>query len=282
MHRHIAALLLACHGITYSQESSSSIQYEYSMIYNTDAASLNKHFAAFGLEQGQFTYGASFKKFEIDYGKDNDGAYFNELQSIHSVKFAIGYTHEFNEKWNLLATFEPELNSNFKNTITFDDIYPTFSLAVTRKIEGDHPSYTILGISFSSLFGKPRWLSVVSYQKFISKSASFTIGLPETNFQYALSQKNSIKSSLFVDSFYSKIRSDKQDNIPNINAIEMRSYNAGLEYNYVSDNNWMATLRSGYAFSNQLDLFQENRPKTGIDFKNTIYITMGFKYNLNL
>jgi hypothetical protein len=278
----IIVLLLFC--ITAAaQEPAATLGYDYSSIYNSTSAGLTRHNADFSLNSKPVKVSAGVSVYSIDYNQENAPYYSSAIQNITAIYTSATYNHTLNDNWAATVTFTPKVVSDLKKT-GIKDVYPGFFAGFTYKpSEGKSTSLTF-GAGYNGYFGKYRFMPVVNFSGNINDKASFNIGIPATWVSYKLSAAHSLKALVATDGFYSRFTVDETNSIYNTTAtthnLEMVNINSGLEYGYHSGTEWMALIRAGYSLYNKLSM-----PYSGgvsdIGFKNNLYISAGFKYNLN-
>jgi hypothetical protein len=276
----LALLLVALTGA--AQETANSLNYNYTSLYNAGATSLTRHDAGYTLQAGHFKYTAGIAAYALDYDMTDTSVNTTNIKEITTIKAGISYTHTIGTKWDAVADFTPQLTSNLKNT-GIKDIYPGFFAGVKYKNEAGTSSLT-MGVGYQGYFGKFRFMPVVNYSGQLGKKLSFNLGIPSTWLAYKFNDVHVLKAVAYADSFYSRIQTNgstvyEMPETLKISALEMVTINTGLEYNYIAGKEWVGTLRTGYSIYNKLTI-----PGSGgydLGFNKNIYISAGFKYNLN-
>lgn len=276
----LALLLVALSG--FAQETANSLNYNYTSLYNAGATSLTRHEAGYNLEAGNFKYTAGVAAYGLDYDMADTEISTNNIKDITTIKLGVTYSHNINTKWSAVAAFTPQLTSNLKNA-GIKDIYPGFFTGVIYKNEAGTTSLSI-GVGYQGYFGKFRFMPIVNYSGQLTEKLAFNVGIPATWLAYKFNAVHTLKAVAYADSFYSRIEtgSTTQYEMPatiKISALEMVTINTGLEYNYTAGKEWMGTVRTGYSVYNKLTI-----PGSGgydLGFNKNIYISAGFKYNLN-
>jgi len=288
MYRIFAALLLLFVYTGYTQDMTNSIKYDYSTIHNNGSTSVNKHFAEInyvqGLKNDTLVYTAGISAYNVSYDMAAPVTT-NNLQHITALKLGITYLHNLGNSWKGMATFTPQVVSNFKST-GIQDVYPGFFIGARKTIGGSKASVLTFGGGYNGYFGKYLFMPVANYYKKLNEKLSFNVGIPSTDVTYKITTQHVVKAIAFADAFYSKLRGENfMYSTPNVGlklkAIEMLTLNGGLEYNYISAQNWIGTLRAGYSFYNKLTLNDSHNNDHDINFNNNMYLSVGFKYNLN-
>jgi hypothetical protein len=279
----VLLLFLFNAGAAQTHEQRAELYYDYSSIYNSTSASLTKHNMGVGYTANRISLLADVSL----YGIDNNGSgneYASGLtRNITALSLSAGYTHALNSHWDATAAFSPKLVSDLKNT-GMTDVYPGFFAGFTYKPSPEKTTRLTFGAGYNGYFGKYRFMPVVNYSGMLSHSAIFNLGIPASWVAYKLSDTHSLKALVTTDGVYSRISTTTDALYPVVNTtaahLEMVTVNSGLEYVYHSGTEWAAVLRAGYSLYNKLTLPQETG-SAGIGFNNNLYLSAGFKYNLN-
>lgn len=288
MSRIFAALLLLFVYTGYTQDITNSIKYDYSTIHNSGSTSLNKHFAEInyvqGIKKDTLVYTAGVSAYNVSYDMAAPVTTDN-LQNVTALKLGITYLHSLGYNWQGVATFTPQLVSNFKST-GIQDVYPGFFIGARKTTGGSKTSVLTFGAGYNGYFGKYLFMPVANYYKQLNEKLSFNVGIPSTNITYKITPQHVVKAIAFADAFYSRLRGENfiysmPDTALKLKAIELLTLNGGLEYNYISGQNWTGTLKAGYSFYNKLTLSDTHNNNHDINFNNNMYLSVGFKYNLN-
>jgi len=263
------------------QEPITALSYDYSSVYNSASASLTRHKAGFDYNIKQVTLSAGVSAYGIEY--NNSGHTGAMAQNITSTYLSAGYDYTINSNWLATATFSPKLVSDFKGT-GIKDVYPGFFAGFTYKPSAGSSTSLTFGAGYNGYFGKYRLMPIVNFKGNLTERASFNLGIPASWIAYKISATHSLKAFVASDGFYSRFTADTGALYPEaakaIKSMEMVTINSGLEYAYHSGDEWTALVRAGYSIYNKLDVPLETGVP-GIGFNNNLYLSAGFKYNLN-
>ncbi|TRW26399.1 hypothetical protein FMM05_03190 [Flavobacterium zepuense] len=290
MFKLFAALLLLVTGAAYTQEITNSFKYDYTAMHNSGSTSVTRHFAEFNftqhLQNSSLLYTAGVSNYTIQNNALITPFNSSTLEGVTSIKAGITYMFPLSGNWKGVASFTPEVNTNFEGT-SIKDLYPAFFVGVSKTTSGESPSTLTVGVGYKGYFGKFRFMPVINYSKKVNEKISYNLGIPATEFAYKFNTKHTLKSVVFADAIYTRIGGEDyifdalQNTDVKISKLEMLSLNAGLEYNYLSADDWIATIKGGYSFYNSLTVSKQTGGDTNVNFNNSLYISIGFKYNLN-
>jgi len=286
----VTALVLFYTCAGYTQETTNALDYNYTSLYNAASASLSSHTAGITLKQdltkGSLTYTAGVAAWNIDYKMTGNDFNTANLENITIVKLGIAYRYKLDDDWDGIAEFTPQFTSNFKNS-SLKDLYPGFMVGLRQTTTGEKASELTIALGYKGYFGKFMLMPIINYHQRVNKKLSYTLGIPTIDLAYAITNTHVLKAVVFADAFYSKtgganyIYDAGQDTNITISGLEMVNVTAGLEYNYLSQANWTGSIKAGYSFYNTLKLETPGGTNINKDLNNNIYISAGFKYNLN-
>lgn len=261
------------------------------MFYNSNSTSINTHEASarinHDLAVDSLSYTVGFSSRSISFDKSEAYLIDDRLKEIRSFSVGFLYIKKMNEFWSGIVSFQPKLISNFENNITIKDIQPIFFIGLSKQTGSEKASLLKFGIHYSDFFGKPSFIPDISFKSFISKKIAYTIGFPTTEVVYKIDNKNTLKAAVSSNSFYTKLngahymQKELNNNLIKVIDLQVRNFNAGFEYNFMTDANWGFNINLNHSFSNDIKLLDQNDNDIKIDFNNGINFSMGFKYNLN-
>lgn len=281
MFKYLAVLLfVAC--VATAQETGSTLSYNYSSVYNKDASSLTQHNAGYKYDGGALALMAGVSAYGIDYGASEEITT-SSVQNITAIQAGIGYSHALTGTWKVTGEFTPELVSNLKD-MGIKDLYPGFFAGFTYKPANGSETNLTFGAGYNGYFGKYRFMPVINYSDRLGGKMYFNLGIPATWVGYKFNDSHSLKAIVASGGFYSRITGSDAVYIGNntrAQAIEMINVNAGLEYGFASGREWTATVRTGYSLYNRLYIPYANN-EHDLGFKENVYLSAGFKYNLKL
>ncbi|MFP9112637.1 DUF6268 family outer membrane beta-barrel protein [Flavobacterium sp. RHBU_3] len=283
MFKFLAVLIcITCLATAQAQETGSTLSYNYSSVYNKNASSLSKHKADYQYKKGNLGLIAGISAYGIDYGSNEDITT-DGVKNITAIQAGITYSHPLSETWKVTGEFTPQLVSNMKD-VGIKDLYPDFFAGFTYKPGNNSETTLTFGAGYKGYFGKYRFMPVINYAGKLANKVYFNLGIPATWVNYKFNDVHSLKAIVSSGGFYSRITGSEPvyiDNNTRAQAIEMISINAGLEYSFASGKEWEATVRGGYSLYNKLYIPYANT-EHDLGFKENIYLSAGFKYNLKL
>ncbi|MEL1242826.1 hypothetical protein AAEO56_01020 [Flavobacterium sp. DGU11] len=276
-------LVLMTSNTILSQEFNASAKYNYTMFYNQNSESIYRQKAAADLSTGSWKYGIDLESYTIDYQMS---APFNSdaMDKVFSLQGLISYKKAIGQKWDVGLSFAPRLIWMTSQNAGLNNIIPEGSFSLTRKYGSQNLSSFSIGVSYSTVFGKPAILPLLSYQTSIRKF-SIRAGIPETVLSYNLTPEHSFSAWGRASSFYASSNGNNYFSLngteQRVTALEWVDISAGLGYKYKSHTGWDTTLSVGKTVYNKLELsgYGDNDLDTGIG--KSLSVSLNFIYKLN-
>lgn len=283
----MAAVIISVANKLYSQVEDSVFSFNYTMaptgndgvdFYVTDfAASI-----PIKTKKGLLTNSVGFGHYDVCYN-DNFGFTTESVSDFYNMSYGLMYAYPLSHEWILSAEAKTSIVSNLEGSIDYGDLFLFGELSATRKIGSSEKNASLtLGVNYSAVTGKPRVLPTVSYIKSVNEKFSYGIGFPKTFTNYKINNMSSLKSFLMVDGLYANLNTPTFVNASEkVSKASLVSTSFGVEYNYVMDDFWMVSFKTGYSFYNNYTLTNPEGNKV-IDFntKSQPFFATGIKLNL--
>lgn len=293
----ILVLLIAVFSEMASAQSTDLARIEYT--YFPQSASDNsfrrfRTFVNFPIKLNEkgayFIPGIEYRNTNLKY---NDPSVFEtyELDRFQSFAVNLAYTFEINELWRFGVGGGVMAASNFETEkVINEDIIYTGAVVFIRTKEDERfvdPIRLILGLSYSTTSGIPFPLPVVNYFKRFDPNWSYTAGVPKTNLQYYINEKNTIQAFVTLDGFFANIQNNFMAPANENSAgglaenISMTIVLAGLGYEYNFTDNFSLFLYGGHTLVNNIRLRDSNLDKVyTINETNSFYGRTGLKFSI--
>jgi len=211
----------------------------------------------------------------------------NELDDFQILDLNIGFITSLKNDWRIGLRITPGFSSNLTaNDLQLDDIVFSGDLVFIKDKTKDEnvskPYRLILGVSYSENRGYNFPLPYISYYRKFHPNWSYNLGVPKTNFQYHLSEKNRFKLYAELDGFSSNLQKGILVDGTNVSkSINMSLILGGLEYEYHFTKNILLYARSSYIISNTVHLRDKNRNNIiALDDANSYYFRTGFRLKI--
>jgi len=235
------------------------------------------------LKKGFLLNSLSFNYNNLNYNRDYSFNT-NALEHIYNIDYALAYSYPLEKSWTITARINPRISSNLKGRFSFDDVLLNGAIVATKRWgERSKGSTLTFGLAYATLSGKPGVVPFVSFKQVINEKLSYSIGFPNTYFQYKLNSKHSIRTGLRVQGFYSNLSGNENPIIDGQSAtkIQFRNFLANIEYSYVLTKYWKLNASAGYSFSNEYVLADDDQNEL-FDFEidNRSFFTVGVSYDI--
>ncbi|MGB0788427.1 MAG: hypothetical protein ACPGQR_02710, partial [Marinirhabdus sp.] len=156
----------------------------------------------------------------------------SDKERFQSFKISLGFTDAMKNNWRWAVNATVRLASNFTGGVTGDDYVYGGEVYFIKDNKSEvqttvaKPFRLILGISYSTIAGRPFPLPLINYNKRFHPNWSFTIGAPKTNIKYYVTEKSIFQAFVTLDGFYANIQNDIP--IPNQNPADTISFTTVL------------------------------------------------------
>jgi hypothetical protein len=182
-------------------------------------------------------------------------------KTFQSISVPLTLQKSFSTKYTLIASFIPELSSDFKDIAANDMLY---SGALLLKIRtSDKFSYS-LGGAFSKQFFGTVLLPLVGIDWNITDKLSFSGTLPVAQkLTYRLNNKSAIGINNDFGIGGGSYRLSKKMNDA---YLQVQQFKTTLFYDYSISRNFTVTLSGGYNFVQQLDLYSKDQKVNWVPF----------------
>lgn len=224
----------------------------------------------------------------------NDFTFFNASRTfdkslygeIHTISTNIFYKHNVNSSWSLNISVAPTLSSNFKNGLNNEDFVFNTSVTASKRWETDS-GFSVLsfGILYGTILGEPQFLPAVSFRKIVNEKWGYHLGIPLTGVHYTIDERH----SFLARASFSGLYGNNSENTTFMGIgdftntkLSYRGVDLGLEHNYRIQPNLTTVIRIGYVLADRLEVLDEdNNLLYDFEPNNSVYLTMGLKFNLN-
>lgn len=254
-------------------------------------APVSKDGVDFSKISAKFSYPTKLKKgvlinsVGVDYFKmnydDNFEIETQDLENLYNITYNLRYVYPLDNKWALMGQVGTSLSSNLRNSTQLDDFIISGGInAIRRGGTSENPSRLLFGLNYITVIGKPRIFPMINYVKKVSDKFSYGLGFPNTHAKYNFNEKNSLKSLIWVNGFYTNLGNSIFIN-SNIEA-EKASYRAislGLEYKYLLIKRMSLNLKGGYTIFNEYLLLDVNNNEVyNFNTASEPYFSIGLKF----
>ena len=193
-----------------------------------------------------------------------------------------------NEDWRFGAQIQPGYSTNLKVVnISFDDTILSGNVVFIKDKKEDNitkkPFRLILGIAISGNGGFPV-LPFISYYKKFHPKWSYNLGVPKTQLQYYISDRNRLKLVTKIDGFTTSLQNDFDTGSPEVTSAKrfrQRLLLGGVRYEFKFTKNLELYFNGSYIIDNSLELRDKSR-NTVFEFEedSSFYLQTGLRFKI--
>ncbi len=209
--------------------------------------------------------GIDYSNINLILGREERPFDQDQIDGFQIFDFNIGYTAKINEDWRFGARIVPGFSSNLSaRKLGFADAVLSGDLVFIKdkkEVSGvDVPFRLIVGLSYGGNRGFPYPLPFISYYRKFHPRWSYNLGIPRTNLQFHISERQRLKANLQLDGFTANI----QDGLPldsgsSAESINMSLILCGLQYEFHFSEHLEFFLRSSYIIDRNIQLRDGNK-----------------------
>lgn len=239
-------------------------------------------------KEGSFiVVGADYR--HISFSVDDTLIPFNpdELKTVKQLSFTFGYTYKINEDWRFGAQIQPGYSTNLKvGDITFDDAIISGNIVFIKDKKKSKtvkkPHRLIVGLAISGNGGFPV-LPFISYFRKFHPKWSYNFGVPKTQLQYYISERNRLKLIAKIDGFTTRLQNDFDtgSGAKLAERFRQRLLLGGLRYEFKFTKYIEFYVNGSYIIDNSLELRDDER-ETLFEFEedSSLYFQTGVRFKL--
>lgn len=223
-------------------------------------------------------------KFDLDHTYTDEvevGMHFTET---YIVRPQVSLSYLLKKNWSFTAFVQSEAASDFQGDWTDEGFNVGYGAYFTKtwKHSRGAMSSLVMGLEYSTAFGKLRVIPVLNYRKKINEHWNYAAGYPYTYLAYAINRHHTIKPLLDLDSFYAGVNVvtgyfDEKENL--LYKLNYLNINGRVDYEYYFNQGWNLVAGLGYSIYNELNLYREDREIYAYDTASSPYVSLGVKYN---
>ena len=287
----IVFLMLACFSVMPAVAQLTDIaRIEYSFIPKTKSEDEYTRFRAllnYPIKIGgdsYFVIGGEYNRImlelEDDYPFDT-----SEIDRIHVLDLNLAYTFKTCDDCRIGLQFNPRMASTLTHKITMEDLFLNGGVFYikdrTDATDIKRPYRLVLGLTYNTTAGVPFPLPFVSYYRRISDRWAMNLGVPKTNFNLHLNDKNMIQIFASLDGYFANVQGDLVVEGKSVDNISLSVAVMGLGYEYDFSKHLAAYIYTGYTLRLQNVLRESDRSDIfTLDQLNAFYLRTGFKFQI--
>ena len=208
---------------------------------------------------------------------------FKDLKYSHSIGMTIGYFRQLrNSKWSFASMLIPQLNSNFTNGISADDLYLT-AVALLNYSKQKNSRFSF-GLAYANTLGFPAPIPVVNYWKAWNEKWEMNLGFPRINITRHFNSKNSLVAFMELKGYNGNISKNITNPIFKQGRVAQRiSYQdvlTGLEWQYHLKK-FQFKINTSYTVNRKFELQNASHDTTyKFDMSRNFNVGVGVGFNL--
>ncbi len=230
--------------------------------------------------------GLDYSNIKLDMS-DNLSFDKEKISDFQTFDFNVAYTTPLKNDWRLGVRLTPGFSSNLTaNDLSLEDVIISGDVVFIKDKKKDpsveKPWRLIVGVSYSGNRGFPFPLPFISYYRKFEKKWSYNLGIPKTNLQYHISDKQRIKLYAEIDGFTANLQQGVLiDGSEVAESINMSLVLGGLQYEFHITDHIQFYARSSYIISSSVNFRDENRDNIReLDNTNELYLRTGLRLKI--
>jgi len=217
----------------------------------------------------------TFDRFDMDYKNWNKIQAGTKAQPAHvyAVKYNLMLQHLISQKWSMLAFITPGLASDFRTTVSKDDLSFETAIVFVRNLK---PTLAIgLGLAYSRQFGEPIPLPVLALKWNNGKNMKASMILPVTfDFWYRINQRIDIGVVIGGDGNQYHGDPDRY-NVKNPQ-LRYSTFTLGPTAKFKLTPIVSFNLDGGYTFLRRFEYYDGNDKDRTLDLNKSGFVRIGF------
>lgn len=202
----------------------------------------------------------------------------SELEDFQSVSYGLAYLRPLKNNWRLMAMLNPKISSNFKSSVSFEDIRLFGLLMLVKPINS---KVTInAGLMYSSTLGSPAPIPFFNLNWKPNLNWTVNVGFPRFGAHYKLSEKTRLGVNVFVDGDNFVLSKDLFFNDEKMDNIKIMNMGGGLILKQKLTKQLNFNLSSGYTFYREFDFRDGKNSVKSYDLDNNFYLKVGVSLGL--
>ena len=218
------------------------------------------------LRYTNFTYDAVFDSTDL-----------NKTKSFHAIAFTAGLIKVLPKRWKLVVNFTPTIASDFKESLSSDDILIQASTLLTKR---SSPYFEYgFGLAYINSLGNPTAVPVINMTYKKNKWKTLIV-VPAYLSQYYMFNENTqlgLKFAIYGNLYNTEALNSFSSSYE-LNRVAYSRINIGPDFQTKLFKDFYLHLGTGIALRNILE-FQDNDLNTELDFNvdNKFYFNVGIK-----
>jgi len=228
-------------------------------------------------EKGSFLINKfEYAKTSIDYS--SGPSIFKDLERFHTVSYTLGYRRSLKNNWSLVAMLTPQVSSNFRSSLEWEDIQLRGLVMFTKPIK---PTLRLsLGVMYGTTTGVPLPLPVLSMMWKPAPKWEVNVGFPRFGIDYELGPKTKIGADLFMVGDNFTLTKDLFYINEKIDNIRIMNLGGGLKLSQKLSKYLKLKVQTGYTFYRKFEFLGGKDSVLDYNLDNDLYFRVGLSVGL--
>jgi len=228
-------------------------------------------------EKGSFLINKfEYAKTSIDYS--SGPSILKDLERFHTVSYTLGYRRSLKNNWSLVAMLTPQVSSNFRSSLEWEDIQLRGLVMFTKPIK---PTLRLsLGVMYGTTTGVPLPLPVLSMMWKPTPKWTVNVGFPRLGIGYELSPKTKIGADLFMVGDNFTLTKDLFYINEKIDNIRIMNLGGGLKLSQKLSKYLKLKVQTGYTFYRKFEFLGGKDSVLDYNLDNDMYFKVGLSVGL--
>lgn len=228
-------------------------------------------------EKGSFLINKfEYAKTVIDYS--TGPSILKDLERFHTVSYTLGYRRSLKNNWSLIAMLTPQVSSNFRSSLGWEDIQLRGLVMFTKPIK---PNLRLsLGLMYGVTTGIPLPLPIFSMMWKPAPKWEVNVGFPRFGVKYQLAPKTRLGADLFMVGDNFTLTKDLFYTDEKIDNIRIMNLGGGLSLTQKLTKHLKLKLNSGYTFYRKFEFLGGNDSVLEYNLDNDLYFKVGLSVGL--
>ena len=219
-----------------------------------------------------------FEYAQTRLGYSSNLAILKDLDSFHTVSYTLGYNRAIKNNWSLITMLTPQISSNFKSSLDWEDVTLRGFVMFTKPIK---PNLRLsLGVMYSATSGIPLPLPVFSMMWKPATKWQVDVGFPRFGIKYELSPKTIFGADLFMAGDNFTLTKDLLYTNEKIDNVSIMNLGGGFSLNQKLMKYLKLKLNTGYTFYRKFEFLGGDNSVLDYNLDNDLYFKVGLSIGL--
>ena len=217
-----------------------------------------------------------YAKTNIDYS--SGPGILKDLERFHTVSYTLGYRKPLKNNWSLIGMLTPQISSNFRSSLEWEDVQLRGLLMFTKPIK---PTLRLsLGVMYGTTTGIPLPLPVLSMMWKPAPKWKVNVGFPRFGVNYAMGPKTNLGADLFMVGDNFTLTKDLYYIDNKIDNIRIMNLGGGINFSQQLSKYLKFKFQTGYTFYRKFEFLGGRDSVLDYNLDNDMYFKVGLSVDL--